>query len=489
MDESQNTDEFEDALAQAVGAFDRTGPFICECELKRSQSELTELVRANGADAIPAGFYIRKTIDESAGIGAAYERLFFAQKSGRVFPHLPKIVSASRANGKLTVVMNRVAGETLDELALCMGASPVLAALVFPDLCTAVDELHAGFNGSDTAAGTPVIHRDLKPSNVMVAFSAGGGGTVPYGAFDDIISDADGPCGGRKQAHACCSSGMSPAPPARVTLIDLGIARTWRRGADADTVRFGTRSYAPPEQFGFGQTTVLSDIYALGGLLYFCLVGKDPAPGRSAVELADEATIPEPFVQVIARAMAFDPSQRFVSAKAMLRAVDTAYRRSFGTGIEAYAKAAYSKLSPAKVKVSRRTNAAIDNPAPVPSPASVSTFKPPLVERAPKAVGVAWNIVLLAVCALVLAGCWFAVFEPTGANVRLSTSYLLFEYTLSIALPYLGLTYILLDKRRLFRRLKPKRRLNRLMLWLVLVGATAFCWAIVLAMGVTVGQP
>ncbi len=36
------------------------------------------------------------------------------------------------------------------------------------------------------------------------------------------------------------------------------------RGAGADTTHFGTRSYAPPEQFGYGQTDVRSDVYAPG---------------------------------------------------------------------------------------------------------------------------------------------------------------------------------------------------------------------------------
>ena len=57
-----------------------------------------------------------------------------------------------------------------------------------------------------------------------------------------------------------------------LVIIDLGIAHVWRDGADADTVKFGTRPYAPPEQYGFGQTSVRSDIDALGALLFFCLL-------------------------------------------------------------------------------------------------------------------------------------------------------------------------------------------------------------------------
>ena len=38
-----------------------------------------------------------------------------------------------------------------------------------------------------------------------------------------------------------------------LVIIDLGIARVWREGADADTVKFGTRPYAPPEQYGLAR--------------------------------------------------------------------------------------------------------------------------------------------------------------------------------------------------------------------------------------------
>ncbi len=85
----------------------------------------------------------------------------------------------------------------------------------------------------------PVIHRDLKPSNIIVS----GANYTP-------------------------DTGMTFSS---LVIIDLGIARVWREGADADTVKFGTRPYAPPEQYGFGQTSVRSDVYALGALLFFCL--------------------------------------------------------------------------------------------------------------------------------------------------------------------------------------------------------------------------
>lgn len=49
-----------------------------------------------------------------------------------------------------------------------------------------------------------------------------------------------------------------------IKLIDFDIARTYKEGQSEDTQRLGTKGYAPPEQYGFGQTDARSDIYSLG---------------------------------------------------------------------------------------------------------------------------------------------------------------------------------------------------------------------------------
>lgn len=110
-----------------------------------------------------------------------------------------------------------------------------------------------------------------------------------------------------------------------LVIIDLGIARVWREGADSDTVKFGTRPYAPPEQYGFGQTSVRSDVYALGALLFFCLTGTDPKPGRDMREQCEACDVPALLADVICMAMALDPAKRFASAKALGYAVRAAY--------------------------------------------------------------------------------------------------------------------------------------------------------------------
>lgn len=285
-------DELTAALAEHLASFDRDDSYRVERVLKRSDVEATELVCFEGSGGGSLGPFVRKRIDASAQIGGAYERLFSAQRAGRRFEHLPRIVDCRRVGDELDVVMEYIEGETLEALVGRLGATPDYARGLFPALCDAVAELHAGF-GEVGKAPAPIIHRDLKPSNIIVS-------GVRYAA----------------------DAGMTFSS---LVIIDLGIARAWREGADADTAKFGTRPYAPPEQYGFGQTSVRSDVYALGALLFFCLTGVDPKPGIDMREQCEMRGIPASLTDVICMAMALDPAKRFASAGALGRATRAAY--------------------------------------------------------------------------------------------------------------------------------------------------------------------
>lgn len=274
-------DELTAALAEHLASLDRDDSYRVERVLKRSSVEATELVYFEGTGGGSLGPFVRKRIDASAQIGGAYERLFAAQRAGRRFEHLPRIVDCRRVGDELNVVMEYIEGETLGALVDRLGATPDYARELYPALCDAVGELHAGFAiAGETSA--PVIHRDLKPSNIIVT----GANYTP----DDGLTFSS------------------------LVIIDLGIARVWRDAADADTVKFGTRPYAPPEQYGFGQTSVRSDVYALGALLFFCLMGVDPKPGLDMREQCEARGIPTPLSDAVCMSMALDPAKRFASA-------------------------------------------------------------------------------------------------------------------------------------------------------------------------------
>lgn len=252
-------DELTASLVEHLASLDRDDSYRVERVLKLSDVETTELVYFEGSGGGSLGPFVRKRIDASVQIGGAYERLFAAQRAGRRFEHLPRIVDCRRVGDELDVVMEYVEGETLEALVGRLGATPDYARGLYPVLCEAVGELHAGFAAAGEP-GVPVIHRDLKPSNIIVS-------GVRYAA----------------------DAGMTFSS---LVIIDLGIARVWRDGADADTVKFGTRPYAPPEQYGFGQTSVRSDVYALGALLFFCLTGLTLSRVRICASNARRATSP-----------------------------------------------------------------------------------------------------------------------------------------------------------------------------------------------------
>lgn len=394
-------DELTASLVEHLASLDRDNSYRVERVLKFSDVETTELVYFEGSGGGSLGPFVRKCINASVQIGGAYERLFAAQRAGRRFEHLPRIVDCRRMGDELDVVMEYVEGETLEALVGRLGATPDYARGLYPVLCKAVGELHAGFAAAGEP-GVPVIHRDLKPSNIIVS-------GVRYAA----------------------DAGMTFSS---LVIIDLGIAHVWRDGADADTVKFGTRSYAPPEQFGFAQTDVRSDIFALGGVLFFCCVGEQPQPALDADMLA-RAGVPDPLAAVILRARAFDPADRYPSAAAMRGALLAACTAAGSAAAGGVAGAAAGE---------------VDLPA--------ATAPGPLVARPPRrsrrltvpaAVGTCWNVILLASFVLMVAICVAMALDPPS-QYR-SMPFWLFALLLAgiILVPYAITLYWVADRRRL----------------------------------------
>jgi tRNA A-37 threonylcarbamoyl transferase component Bud32 len=136
-----------------------------------------------------------------------------------------------------------------------------------------------------------VVHRDLKPANIFF----GPTGEVKIGDFG--------------VAH----------------LVDLGTTMT---GA-----MVGTLAYMTPEQItGASRPDASTDLYALGVILYRCLVGVLPFPGPDFVAQHLEAT-PEPasirapwlgpgFDALLARMLAKAPSDRPRTATEVLEGID-----------------------------------------------------------------------------------------------------------------------------------------------------------------------
>ena len=446
-------DELTAALAEHLASLDRDDSYRVERVLKRSSVETTELVYFEGTGGGSLGPFVRKRIDASAQIGGAYERLFAAQRAGRRFEHLPRIVDCRRVGDELNVVMEYIEGETLGALVDRLGATPDYARELYPVLCDAVGELHAGFAMvGETSA--PVIHRDLKPSNIIVT----GANYTP----DDGLTFSS------------------------LVIIDLGIARVWRDGADADTVKFGTRPYAPPEQYGFGQTSVRSDVYALGALLFFCLTGVDPKPGLDMREQCEACGIPTPLADAVCMSMALDPAKRFASAEALGRATRAAYDLSRPVR----PPAPVLVRTPASETV--LTPQGLQNPTGLPRPAASTAcgLRSLAFRSLWGAFGIRSSSSVFFSLLVFFAGSHFAVFHPTGANQSYPTWLLIIEYFFFVDGLMVLMHFALFDKRRLRRRfalLDSYRGKKLAKLWLKALGVLLLCMIVIVAVANATG--
>ncbi len=127
--------------------------------------------------------------------------------------YVPEIFRLIETDENFIVVEEYVSGRTLAEILLYENfLHEDLTVQIMRQLCECLQELHA----------QNIIHRDIKPSNIMLT-------------RDNVIR-----------------------------LIDFSISRIVKENSDTDTEYLGTRGYAPPEQYGFGQTDERSDIYSLG---------------------------------------------------------------------------------------------------------------------------------------------------------------------------------------------------------------------------------
>ena len=388
----------EDELSNYLSSLDRDSCYRVDAVLKKGRLETTERVFFVGENGSELGPFVRKRL--APGLGGAYERIYAAQRDGARLSHLPRIVECARQGDELVVVMEHVAGETLADAVANATDRPGLVRRVFPDLCDAVSELHELFD-------PPVIHRDLKPGNVMVS-------------------------------------------PGGVTLIDLGIARAYREGADQDTTHFGTRAYAPPEQFGFGQTDVTSDVYALGMLLFFCLVGRDPTPGdREGGFVA--SGVPEGLRGVVQCATELDPARRFASARSFKRALLDMFG-GLGEGV--------GEKGPTGEKDVDLVAAPATEPPTFALPRTGRSRVSTLLASVPPLIGLVWDAVLLALCALCVAGCVMAVVDPTPENALRPLWYLVVSYFVFLAPAFVISCYLLLDRRPLRREVPALARLT-----------------------------
>ena len=193
------------------------------------------------------------------------------------------------------LVMPEIAGTDLKILLALEGPlEPWRAVALLSEVAGALDALNA----------RGILHRDIKPGNVIV---------VP---------------------------GEGPTAAGRAYLTDFGLGKDPTRDSAPLTAIgefVGTFQYVAPEQVLAKGIDHRVDLYSLGCVLYECLTGRPPFAYEREVEVLDAHVeepppkvtesrpgLPAEIDEVVARAMAKDPGDRYASAMDMVDAARSA---------------------------------------------------------------------------------------------------------------------------------------------------------------------
>lgn len=222
-----------------------------------------------------------------------------ARAAGRInHPNVIQIYDAGKleSDGRPYLVMEFLSGRTLKDILEERNGLP------WPELYPLLRQI---LSGLAAAHAKEVIHRDLKPGNIFIEPDPAGARVklVDFG-LSKILSSSGGP----------------------------GMTRLTEDGAV-----LGTPLYMAPEQVRGDPASSLSDLFAVGVILYRGLTGGFPFSGANAVELyrnilkgnpvpprqrTPERNISEALDAVTLKALAADPAQRPQSAEEFLKLLD-----------------------------------------------------------------------------------------------------------------------------------------------------------------------
>ncbi|HEY3990457.1 MAG TPA: protein kinase [Acidobacteriaceae bacterium] len=229
-------------------------------------------------------------------------------------PNVCAIYEVGESSDEAYIVMQYVPGRSLDRL---IAQGPANVPLVLSVGIQIADGLSA-------AHQIGIYHRDLKPANVMLT----DGGLVKILDF------------GLARRKSPDEAEFDPAQPTR---------RKQGAVATTYTARGGTLAYMAPEQFVTGQSSVQSDLFAFGVILYELVSGRHPfvrpdaeaLQGVRAIQFADPPPLskccpetPDELASVIDRCLKKNPSDRYASAAEVREALKTIMRtKQFETGM------------------------------------------------------------------------------------------------------------------------------------------------------------
>ena len=220
--------------------------------------------------------------EHRGGAGFASSVLHEARLLARVrHPHVVTVFGADAHDGRVGLWMELVRGRSLARWVEEQGRLGAReAALLGVDLCRALAAVH----------GAGLVHRDVKAANVM-----------------------------REEGG-------------RILLMDFGAVSDASSSEEGSVS--GTPRYIAPEIYAGEKATPRSDLFSLGVLLYHLVTGRYPIDAHTVGELREKMArresrllrderpdLPEAFVQVVERALAWRAEDRFATAGSMEQAL------------------------------------------------------------------------------------------------------------------------------------------------------------------------
>lgn len=206
-------------------------------------------------------------------------------------PNIVEMYDVGEDDGQYYIVMEFVDGKTLKQVLKQRGHLSVTEV---------IDIMLQLTDGMAHAHDAYIIHRDIKPQNIMML-----------------------------------SNGM-------IKITDFGVATALNSTQLTQTNSvMGTVHYLPPEQAQGKGSTIRSDIYSMGIMMYELLSGSAPYKGETAVEIALKhlkeplpsirkvsSQIPQSIENVIIKSTAKNPKNRYSDAREMFEDLKTALDES-----------------------------------------------------------------------------------------------------------------------------------------------------------------
>jgi serine/threonine-protein kinase len=235
---------------------------------------------------------LRSTVLREARLASAIEH-----------PNVCAIYEVGESSDGGYIVMQYVPGQSLDHLIAQGPSNPQLVLSVGIQVADGLQAAHA----------LGIFHRDLKPQNVMLT-DGGLAKILDFGLARRLPPE---------------DANFDPSKPALAK--DASVAATY-------TARGGTIRYMAPEQFVTGQSSVQSDVWALGVILYELVSGRHPfsRPDAEDFQAIRATQFSEPpdlsaivpgvsteLKSVIATCLEKNPAARYTSAAEVREALKT----------------------------------------------------------------------------------------------------------------------------------------------------------------------